>query len=168
MTLKKEKHYKKRLFFWKFILDGARGGFRVARHKEKHAATLFIPLTALRSSPKEIQGSTWIDLNSKLWYKHAATLNFLPSPRIFVVPSARTDKGDQQQKKESLNCLKLSLWKVAMTYSPTNAARSAVYAVPAAGSHAKHRNCGAAWGATRRHCKERGGHWRYYAKKNEP
>ena len=32
--------------------------FRVARHKEKHAATLFIPLTALRSSPKEIQGST--------------------------------------------------------------------------------------------------------------
>ncbi len=50
-------------------------------------------------------------------------------------------------------------------YSPTNAARSAVYAVPAAGSHAKHRNCGAAWDATRRHCKERGGHWRYYAKK---
>ena len=50
-------------------------------------------------------------------------------------------------------------------YSPTNAARSAVYAVPAAGSHAKHRKCGAAWGATRRHCKKRGGHWRYYAKK---
>ena len=32
--------------------------FRVVRYKEKHADTLFIPLTALRSSPKEIQGST--------------------------------------------------------------------------------------------------------------